>query len=219
MFHLKPTGEAIAEAILQSMPTFEKKEWLELETRRQRTFEPALTIQFEPQRKKLMSFLMTSLNSSPVMLVRQDFHMVDRYINTGHHFQEIQQRRFAIVETRRFEPLELIETVVMLLAQMLDKTDQGNSRSALNQLRERQEILRLPNPMLFPRAVLYWTAGEAVRRMVDPSHQHVAAVRKIYERALRIFVPGLEEFWTPYLDGKLSLDEALNGMVRRVSEA
>ena len=26
-----------------------------------------------------------------------------------------------------------------------------------------------------------------------------------------------DKFWNPYLEGKLSLDEALNGMIRRVA--
>lgn len=219
MYDLKPTGQAIAEAILQCLPAFEKSEWPQLETRRRQELDPAIKLYFEPKREKLMSFLMTSFNASPLPLAQIDFHMVDRYINTGHHMQELNSRFFSVVETRRFKPLEMIETIVMLLGQIIEQADRSNSRGALYQLRERQGILQLPNPVLFPRAVHYWTAGEAVRRLLDPSHQHVAETRKIYPRALRIFVPALNEFWNPYLDGKLSLDEALNGMIRRVAES
>ncbi len=67
--------------------------------------------------------------------------------------------------------------------------------------------------------MLYWTAGEAVRRVVDPEHRHVGETRKIYQRALRRFLPALEQYWSPYLDGGLSLDEAVNGMIRLVAES
>jgi len=217
-YNLKPTGQKIAEAILQSMPAFEKRDWPALEARRTQTIEPVLREQFLPHVEEFMTFLLTSLNAKPVFLVQLDFNMVDRYISTGNETGMVQGRYFNIVETSRFTPLGVVETLVMLIARIIDMADAGNRHGALRQLRERQEILRLPNPTLFPRALIYWTAGEAVKRYADSAHEHVAETLKIYQRAMRPFLPALKEYWNPYLDGKLSLDEALNGMVRRVAE-
>lgn len=217
-YNLKPTGEEIARAILMAVPAFEEGAWQQLQRRRQEAIEPVLTRQLASRQEKLISFLLTSLNASPMALIQLDFQMLDHYINTGNETVKLQTKHFSVVETARFTPMGVVETIIMLTARILDREDQGNSRAALYQLRERQVELRLPNPLLFPRAVLYWTAGEAVRRILDSSHEHVAQRLKIYDRALRIFVPGLKEFWNPYLDGKISLDEALNGMIQRVTE-
>jgi hypothetical protein len=217
-YDLKPTGEEIAKAILMALPAFEKGDWQRLQVRRTAEIEPVLQRQLVPQQGKLINFLLTSLNISPITLVQLDFQMLDHYINTGNETGKINTSSFNVIETARFTPMGVVETIIMLTGRILDREDQGNSRAALAQLRERQAKLRLPNPLLFPRAVLYWTAGEAVRRILDPTHEHVAQRLKIYDRAMRIFVPGLKEFWNPYLDGKFSLDEALTGMVQRISE-
>ena len=114
---------------------------------------------------------------------------------------------------------DALSTLVMVLGRIIELDDRANAHGALLMLRERQRSLHLPNPALLPRAVLYWTAGEAIRRVIDPEHRHVGETRGIYQRALRRFLPALEQYWTPYLDGGLSLDEALNGMIRLVAES
>jgi hypothetical protein len=217
-YDLKPTGQQIAEAILQSVSAFERHDWPALEARRKQAIDPVLNEQFLPHLEQFMTFLLTSLNAKPTYLIQLDFNMVDRYISTGNETGMVQDRYFNIVETARFSPLGVVETIVLLMARIIEMADSNNRHGALLQLRERQEVLRLPNPTLFPRAVLYWTAGEAVKRIADPSHEHVAETLRIYQRAMRPFMPAIEEFWNPYLDGKFSLDEALNGMVRRVAE-
>jgi hypothetical protein len=217
-FNLEPTGTAIADAILKALPAFEKTEWAALEVRRTREIDPMLANLFEPNREKLMEFMLTSLNAGEIPLQRVEINLVQRYMLTGHETRPIHGRYFNIVETGRFSLAELLETIVMVLGRIIELDDRANAHGALFMLRERQRSLHLPNPALFPRAVLYWTAGEAVRRVVDPEHRHVGESRGIYQRALRRFLPALERYWTPYLDGGLSLDEALNGMIRLVAE-
>ena len=100
-------------------------------------------------------------------------YMRPRYIQTGYRTRKINDAYFTIVETDRFRGLALIESVLLMLGRIIELEDQGNAKGALFLLRERQETLHLPNPALLPRAVLYWTAGEAVRRILDPGHEHV----------------------------------------------
>jgi hypothetical protein len=218
-YDLAPTGKEIAEAIVQAEPAFDASVWPAVQGRYAAKIKPAVEEVFARRREKLLEFLFTSLNAGRLPLHQVDIHLLDQYVLTGHDTREINGRYFSVAESERFTPLGLVETVVMLLGRIIELEDQANAHGALFRLRERQESLHLPNPALFPRAVLYWTAGEAVRRVIDPEHEHVAEQLQIYQRALRSFVPGLKEFWNPYLDGKLALDEAIDGMVRRVGEA
>jgi hypothetical protein len=218
-YDLEPTGIAIADAILEALPAFESKEWPELEKRRYAEIDPMLAGVFNPNKKKLLQFMFTSLNAEEIPLRRVDVNLVQRYMVTGYETKPIHGRYFTIIETGRFSTEEILETLVMVLGRIIELDDRANAHGALLMLRERQRSLHLPNPALFPRAVLYWTAGEAVRRVIDPEHKHVGETRGIYQRALRRFLPALEQYWTPYLDGGLSLDEALNGMIRLVAES
>jgi hypothetical protein len=218
-YDLEPTGKAIAEAILEAMPAFDGQEWPALEKRRSNEIEPMLESVFEPNKKKLIQFMLTSLNAGAIPVRRVDVNLVQRYLLTGFETKPIHGRYFTIVETGRFSTEELLETLVMVLGRIIELDDRANAHGALFMLRERQRSLGIPNPALLPRALLYWTAGEAVRRVVNPEHRHVGETRGIYQRALRRFLPALEQYWTPYLDGGLSLDEALNGMIRLVAES
>ncbi len=218
-YDLAPTGREVADAILQAEAAFDKEIWPKLGERYRSQVRPAVEEIFAGHREKLLQFLFTSLNAQPLPLHQLDIHLVDEYVLTGHDTREINGRYFSIAETQRFTPMGLVETVTMLLARIIELEDRSNAHGALFRLRERQQALHLPNPALLPRAVLYWTAGEAVRRTIDPDHQHVAETLDIYNRAMRTFVPALREFWSPYLDGKMTLDEAIDGMVRRVGEA
>ena len=218
-YNLEPTGKAIAEAILEALPVFENEAWPALEKRRSGEIDPMLAGLFQPNKKKLLQFMLTSLNAAEIPVRRVDVNLVQRYMVTGFETKPIHGRYFTIIETGRFSTEELLETLVMVLGRIIELDDRANAHGALLMLRERQRSLHLPNPALFPRAVLYWTAGEAIRRVVDPEHRHVGETRGIYQRALWRFLPALEQYWTPYLDGGLSLDEALNGMIRLVAES
>ncbi|MFQ5718911.1 MAG: hypothetical protein ACE5IK_05135 [Acidobacteriota bacterium] len=212
---LQPTGQALAAAMENALPAFESGEWPALQTRKTTSVDPALKRQFDPLRKKLLQFLFTSLNAEPIDLRRLTIDLVGRYIQTGYRSLSIKGPYFTIVETERFPGLDLIETCLMMIARIIELEDRGNSKGALFLLRRRQESLHLPNPAVLPRAILYWTAGEAVRRLIDPGHQHVGERLQIYRRAFRPFLPALAEDWNAYLSGQIGLDEALNGIIRK----
>ena len=215
--NLAPTGLAVSAALARAMPTFEKEDWPALERRRRESVDPAVKEQFQPMRQKLLQFLFTSLNAEPLSLRRIKIDLVGRYIQTGYRTRKINGAYFTIVETDRFRGLALIESVLLMLGRIIELEDRGNAKGALFLLRERQESLHFPNPALLPRAVLYWTAGEAVRRILDPGHEHVGKQLQIYQRAFRPFIPALEEYWNAYLSGQLGLDEALGGLIRQAS--
>ena len=213
-YDLAPTGRAVAGALRKALPVYEKSDWPALEARRLQQVDPAIKRQFEPMRERLMQFLFTSLNAEPLGLPRLVIDLVGRYIQVGHRTRAFHGNYFTIVETERFQGLDLLETLLLVLGRIIEFEERGNDKGALFLLRERQKVLHLPNPAVLPRALLYWTAGEAIRRLLDPGHQHVGQTLGIYEKAFRPFLAGLEEHWNPYLSGRIGLDEALNGIVR-----
>lgn len=72
----------------------------------------------------------------------------------------------------------------------------------------------------FPRslshALIFFTAGEAVRR-VAPEHVPYAEKFGVWQRGLRSMKVALEEIWKPYLDGHGTRDEAFTELVKRTA--
>ncbi|HET6892150.1 MAG TPA: hypothetical protein VFH31_13690 [Pyrinomonadaceae bacterium] len=70
-------------------------------------------------------------------------------------------------------------------------------------------------PRELSHALIWFTAGDAVRRVV-PNHIPYADKFGVWERGLMQFKIPLEEVWKPYLDGRGTRDEALAELIKRV---
>lgn len=217
-YNLRPAAEAVAATLTELMPVFEAKEGAALKVKREQVVEPMLEETFEPLRTKLLQFVFTSLNAQPIATRRVVMDLVGRYIQLGWDTRKWDGEFFTVVESERFPGLDLLETILLVLGRIIELEDRGNAKGAIFLLRKRQKPLRLPNPATLPRAILYWTAGEAVRRLVNPEHQHVGERLEIYRRAFRPYLPAMEQFWDPYLSGEIGLDEAINGIIARAAE-
>jgi hypothetical protein len=72
----------------------------------------------------------------------------------------------------------------------------------------------------FPRgldhALIFYTAGEAVRHVVR-SHVPYGEKYGIWQRGLASFKPALDELWNPYLAGEGMRDEALAALIQRTA--
>jgi len=72
----------------------------------------------------------------------------------------------------------------------------------------------------FPRglshSMIFFTAGEAVRRAV-PGHVPYAEKFGVWQRGLGPMKVALEEIWKPYLDGKVTREEALRALIERTA--
>jgi len=69
-------------------------------------------------------------------------------------------------------------------------------------------------PRELSHAMIFFTAGEAVRR-VFPDHIPYAEKFGIWQRGLGPFKTALEQGWKPYLEGRVSRDEALAELIKR----
>jgi hypothetical protein len=69
-----------------------------------------------------------------------------------------------------------------------------------------------PMPTDLPHALIWMTAGEAVRRSVD-GHVPFAEAFGLWSRGLARLRPALERHWLPYLEGAGTREEALAAVV------
>lgn len=72
----------------------------------------------------------------------------------------------------------------------------------------------------FPRglshSIIFFTAGEAVRH-VKKDHVPYAEKFGVWQRGLSQFKAPLEELWKPYLEGRVTRDQALTALIDRIA--
>lgn len=83
-------------------------------------------------------------------------------------------------------------------------------------LREQARLLNKMTPRDLSHAMIFFTAGEAVRRTI-PGHVPYAEKFGIWQRGLRPFKVPLEETWKPYLDGRGTRTEAIAELIKRTA--
>jgi hypothetical protein len=66
---------------------------------------------------------------------------------------------------------------------------------------------------LLSHAMIFYTTGEAMKAVV-PTHVPYAETAGIWKGRMGFFKPALDAHWKPYLEGKLTLDEALLALQR-----
>jgi hypothetical protein len=68
-------------------------------------------------------------------------------------------------------------------------------------------------------ALIFYTAGEAVRRVAPAGHVPYADSAGIWQRGMQALKVPIEEIWLPYLNGRGTRDEAIAALVRRTMAA
>jgi hypothetical protein len=81
-------------------------------------------------------------------------------------------------------------------------------------LREQATKVNKVAPRNLSHALIFFTAGEAVRR-VAPEHVPYAEKFGVWQRGMGPFKTALEEVWKPYLDGRGTRDEAFAELIKR----
>jgi hypothetical protein len=66
---------------------------------------------------------------------------------------------------------------------------------------------------LLSHAMIFYTTGEAMKTVVPP-HAPYAEIAGIWKGPMGVFKTVLDTHWKPYLDGKITLDEALLALQR-----
>jgi hypothetical protein len=73
-------------------------------------------------------------------------------------------------------------------------------------------------PPNLSHAMIFYTAGDAVRRVV-PGHVPYADAFGVWDRGYATFKTPLQEIWQPYLDGHGTRDDAIAALVARVARS
>lgn len=79
-------------------------------------------------------------------------------------------------------------------------------------LREQARRTGAPLTADLSHAMIFYTAGEAVKR-VEPSHVPYAEAFGIWTRGLGVHKAALDDAWKPYLDGRGMRDDALAALI------
>lgn len=83
-------------------------------------------------------------------------------------------------------------------------------------LREQSRKLNKFAPRGLSHAVVFYTAGEAIQRVI-PGHVPYAEKFGVWQRGMGPFKAAVEEVWKPYLDGHGTRDEALAELIKRTA--
>jgi hypothetical protein len=74
---------------------------------------------------------------------------------------------------------------------------------------------RRPIPDALSHAMIFYTAGAAVHS-IAPGYTPYADSNGVWQRGMSALKPVLEADWQPYLDGKVTIDAALDAMLRHI---
>jgi hypothetical protein len=70
-------------------------------------------------------------------------------------------------------------------------------------------------PFNLSHALIFFTSGEAVRRVAPAGYVPYADAAGVWQRGMTALKTTIEEIWLPYLNGRGTRDEALAALVRR----
>ena len=70
-------------------------------------------------------------------------------------------------------------------------------------------------PFNLSHALIFFTSGEAVRRVAPAGYVPYADSAGVWQRGMTALKAAIEEIWLPYLNGRGTRDEALAALVRR----
>jgi hypothetical protein len=85
-------------------------------------------------------------------------------------------------------------------------------------LRKLAEPTGKPVPATLSHALVFYTAGEAVKHAV-PQHVPYADALHMWDRALRPYKAALDAHWKPWLEGKGSRDQAISAVLAQLAKS
>jgi hypothetical protein len=85
------------------------------------------------------------------------------------------------------------------------------------QLREHARANNMLVPRSLTHVMIFWTAGEAVKRQI-PGHVPYAIRYGVYDRVWSALRDAVAELWQPYLEGRVTRDEAHAALIKRTGE-
>ncbi len=112
-----------------------------------------------------------------------------------------------VAELQDMDVAELVLHEVVHGAENLNQTRPQSALAVLNaELKARNKGERFPSAW---HALIFWNAGELTKRLLDKSHTQYGDRYGVYQRAFARERELYSRYWNAYLDGKMTMREAL----------
>jgi len=130
-----------------------------------------------------------------------------------HDVKDATRHVIVVISVEAHQGPNLFETLLHEAIHALDLETKG--RNVLTEIHNRLLKAGLSDNDQAVRHGAHWLvfiqAGETVRRLLDPSHQHYG--KELYTRLQRISKVDVRAIWIAHLDGKISREDALDQIV------
>jgi len=215
---LRAGAQKLAAALVQGEPAFADL-WKEHERHTSAALERWKT-QVAPKERELLAFHLASLGMRDLRIAIPVYLVAEASWPGAVTHLDDAGRGVCFVAVDPEPGTLLFETVLHEATHALDiATD---DESALGALRKKLEAAgHGPRDKAYhdlPHTLMFVQAAESVRRVIDPAHVDYGESEKVYER-LGASAEAVRGFWHDHLDGHLSLDEALDGIVASLAPA
>jgi len=211
---LRDGASKLAQALVQAEPAFQEL-WKE-HVQRTRAARARWAESVGPKEAELLAFHLASLGMSDPRLAIPVFLVAEAPWPGAVTHLDDQGRGVCFVGMEGTEGSQLHETVLHEVTHALDVA--AGDASVLGELRKRLTAAGLTprDPALrdVPHTLMFVQAAESVRRTVAPDHQDYGVVSAYYAREPTAEL--VRGFWTDHLAGKLTREEALDGIVTGV---
>ena len=123
------------------------------------------------------------------------------------------QGYYLVVPGGRMGQLTIIENLVHELTHVLDENQPLGSRTFLVRLRGKAAGIEPETVDASMHGLVSWNAGEMVRRFGNAEHQTYAELSPARRAKIEKFLPSYQGSWLGYIEGRLTADQAIDGLV------
>jgi len=209
---LRAGAQKLAAALVQGEPAFADL-WKEHEKRTSAARE-RWRAQVAPKERELLAFHLASLGMRDPRLAIPVYLVAEApWPGAVTHLDDA-GRGVCFVAVDPEPGTRLFETVLHEATHALDVAT--GDESALGALRKKLAAAgHGPGDEAYhdlPHTLMFVQAAESIRRVIDPAHVDYGESEKLYER-MGASAEAVRGFWRDHLDGNLSLEPALDGIV------
>jgi hypothetical protein len=204
-------SERIGNNLLEAYDVYEEMVW----PSRRELFDTTLDYvakDFQPIEALLFKQLVQSLNmqfKSPIPIF---------FVGEGTKFGGFtSEPSLTVINASQVKDLYLTETILHEAVHGVEHSNGSRSQSAYAMLS--RALGQLKKTSAFKNAwhaLIFWNSGELVRRYVDKRHIHYGEQFDVYDRAFKKERDLYSVYWNQYLDGMLTMGEAIGKITARL---
>ncbi|HEY3174664.1 MAG TPA: hypothetical protein VGK94_02775 [Candidatus Polarisedimenticolia bacterium] len=200
------------EALVSAWPRFEARDMIERRRSLQSVLVKVIRRRFsEMLEERIMTTLYEKMDFKPLDAPITIYPVLNA--TEAGTWGRTAQGYYLVVPSGRLPQLIVIENIVHELTHLLDSNQPPGTKDFLVRFREKATGTDAETLDAFMHGLVSWNAGEMIKRFGTPEHQTYADLSPERRAKIERFLPSYRTFWVGYLDGKLSADQALDGLV------